>query len=167
MNSPAPGPLARFEGWVVRAIGFLTVAGGTAIVGSLVIGVFFRYVLRNSLSWTDEAAMFLFSWTVLLAAALLVREGGHVRVELIENHIPDWAARVLGVFVNILVLATGIYLAWTGWSFMMLTVGQLSPAIRYPVWTRNLALPVTGLLMALFSGLNLLQPRRCAPPADS
>jgi TRAP-type C4-dicarboxylate transport system permease small subunit len=162
MHSGEPGPLQRVERGVVRAVELLTVVGGAVIVGSLIVGVFFRYVLRDSLSWTDEAAMFCFSWIVLLAAALLVREGGHVRVELIESHVPTWAARALRSFIDLLILLTGIYLAWTGWDFMMLTEGQLSPAIRYPIWTRNLSLPVSGLLISVFALSNLLRRENAA-----
>ncbi|MDT3679238.1 MAG: TRAP transporter small permease [Burkholderiaceae bacterium] len=143
----------------------LTVIGGAVIVGSLIVGVFFRYVLRDSLSWTDEVAMFCFSWIVFLAAALLVRESGHVRVELIENYLPNRAARGLRIFIDLLILITGVYLVWTGWNLMILTVGQLSPAVRYPIWTRNLSLPVSGLLMALFATSNLLRREKAASGA--
>lgn len=150
---------------VTCGVELLTVFGGAVIVGSLILGVFFRYVLRDSLSWADEVAMFCFSWIVFLAAALLVRESGHVRVELIENYLPNRAARALRMFIDLLILITGIYLVWTGWNFMMLTVGQLSPAVRYPIWTRNLSLPVSGLLMAVFAAANLLRREKAASGA--
>jgi TRAP-type C4-dicarboxylate transport system permease small subunit len=157
--------LQRSEQVITRGVELLTVIGGAVIVGSLIVGVFFRYVLRDSLSWTDEVAMFCFSWIVFLAAALLVRESGHVRVELIENYLPNRAARGLRIFIDLLILITGVYLVWTGWNLMILTVGQLSPAVRYPIWTRNLSLPVSGLLMALFATSNLLRREKAASGA--
>jgi len=165
MGLPGPGPVQRLELGIARGVELLIVVGGAVIVGSLIVGVFFRYVLRDSLSWTDEVAMFCFSWIVLLAAALLVRESGHVRVELIENYLPKRAARALRVFIDLLILITGIYLVWTGWNFMILTVGQLSPAVRYPIWARNLSLPVSGLLMAVFAASKLLRRGKAASGA--
>ncbi|MCD6681792.1 MAG: TRAP transporter small permease [Burkholderiaceae bacterium] len=164
---PGPDRVRRLERGIARAVELLIVIGGAVIVGSLIVGVFFRYVLRDSLSWTDEVAMFCFSWIVLLAAALLVRESGHVRVELIENYLPNRAAKALRRFIDLLILITGIYLVWTGWNFMLLTVGQLSPAVRYPIWARNLSLPVSGLLMVVFAASNLLRQGKAASGAGS
>jgi len=152
---------------LVQAVAALTVLGGAVIVASLITGVFFRYVVQSALSWTDEVAMFCFSWTVLLAAALLVHESGHVRVELIEACLPPPALRLLRALIQVLILVTGAYMVWTGWDFMQMTVGQTAPATRYPIWVRNLALPVAGALIVVFSLLNLrstLWPQRPSTP---
>lgn len=154
--------LDTVQRWLASAVTALTVLGGTVIVTVLVLGVFYRYVLHNALSWTDEVAMLSFSWTVLLAAALLVQESGHVRVELIESALPEWGLAILRRLIQLLVLATGAYMVWTGWDFMMMTVGQTAPATRYPIWVRNLALPVSGVLIVFFSLLQLSRPA----PAD-
>lgn len=169
MSSPHRRPfLHLLERGLIRCTEVLTVLGGAVIVGSLILGVFFRYVLQNSLSWTDEVAMFCFSWIVLLAAALLVRESGHVRVELIENYLPAVVVRLLRIGIELLVLLTGVYMVWTGWDFMQMTVGQLSPAIRYPIWARNLSVPVSGVLICLFAILNLSnRPPSLDAPADA
>lgn len=159
MTLRRPSWLHALERGLVRLTEILTVTGGAVIVGSLILGVFFRYVLQNSLTWSDEVAMFCFSWIVLLAAALLVRESGHVRVELIENYLPPGAIGALRIGIEFLILLTGIYMVWTGWGFMMMTVGQFSPAIRYPIWLRNLAVPVSGALICLFAILNLARHR--------
>lgn len=144
----------------VQLIEALSVLGGAVFVASLIIGVFFRYVLHDALTWTDEVAMFCFTWVVLLGSALLIRESGHVRVELIENYLRPSLVKGLRIFIQILILVTGFYMVWTGWDFVQLTVGQTAPATRYPIWWRNLSLPVSGILIIIFSIINILHPGR-------
>ncbi|ORE90921.1 TRAP transporter small permease [Acuticoccus yangtzensis] len=169
---PAPlltgGPrwLSGLERGLAAGIGVATVLTGATLIFSLIIGVFYRYVLQASLSWTDEVAMLCFSWSVFLAAPILVRDNAHVRVEIIESLLPAPVFRVLDMLIWIAIAVTGGYMVWAGWAFMTLTFGQTSPAVRYPLWVRNLSLPVSGGLIAVYALLRLLASARGDRPAD-
>jgi C4-dicarboxylate transporter, DctQ subunit len=47
---------------------------------SLILQVFFRYVMSSPLTWPEEAVSFLFPWFVYLGASYGVREGAHIRL---------------------------------------------------------------------------------------
>ena len=68
-----------------QAVGVVT---ALAMIGSLLLGVFYRYVLGDALVWSDEVAALAFTWTVFLFASALVRTGGHVRVTLLVDSLP-------------------------------------------------------------------------------
>lgn len=137
---------------VVRAGAILT---AIVMISSLILGVFYRYVLDNALTWSEEVAMFCFSWLTFLAAALMVRENGHVRVELIASILPDRVWWLLNQIIWVLIALVGLYMAWTGYQFIFLTMGQTSPAIRYPVWWRDVSLSVGGVLVSFYAIRNL------------
>lgn len=140
---------------VVRAGAVLTAA---VMISSLILGVFYRYVLDNALTWSEEVAMFCFSWLTFLTAALMVRENGHVRVDLIASILPPRAWWLLNQVIWVLIALIGLYMAWTGYQFIFLTMGQTSPAIRYPVWLRDVSLSVGGVLVSFYALRNLGLP---------
>jgi len=127
----------------------LAVIAATAMVGSLLLGVFYRYVLQSSLSWTGEAALFAFTWVVFLASSLGVREGFHVRVSVIDGWLPAPLRAGLHRLILVAIAAFGGVLLWVGYDFAVFTASQVSPAIRYPLWLRNAAVPVAGALIVV------------------
>lgn len=143
------------------AFGSQAVGAVTALVmiGSLLLGVFYRYVLGDALVWSDEVAALAFTWTVFLFASALVRSGGHVRVTLLVNALPP----ILGEFVErgimVLIIGLGLVMFWNGWNFAEFTAGQVSPAIRYPVWMKNAAVPVGGALISIHALILLIRPQ--------
>ena len=130
------------------------------MVSSLLLGVFYRYALEDALVWSDEVAALAFTWTVFLFASSLVREGGHVRVTLLINALPPLASEILERAIMLLIFGFGLLMLWTGWNFAEFTLGQVSPAVRYPVWLKNAAVPAGGLLISIHAVILLVRPNR-------
>lgn len=154
------GPLERALTCLVQT---LAVLFALAMVSSLLLGVFYRYVVQSSLTWSGEVAMLCFSWLTFLTAALMVRENGHVRLEFVMDAFPDRARAVLNALIWLAVVLVGIYMAWTGFQFILFTMGQKSAAIRYPIWMRDSSLGVGGVLIAIYGLRNLFIEAGAAP----
>lgn len=135
------------------------------MVLSLLLGVFYRYVLEDALVWSDEVAALAFTWTVFLFASSLVREGGHVRVTLLIDALPPVVSELLERGIMLLIFGFGLLMLWTGWNFAEFTVGQVSPAVRYPVWFKNAAVPAGGLLISIHAFILLVRPGRIHKPS--
>jgi len=131
---------------------------------SLAAQVFMRYVFGQALSWSEELALLLFSWVVLLMTALGVREGYHVRMDLVAEHLPRRVAAVLAHAIQIGVIVVGAFLVRHGWRYFVETRGSVSAAIGYPIELLHLAAPVTGVLITCFALERLLDP---IPPAQA
>ncbi|MCS4504244.1 hypothetical protein KBTX_00468 [wastewater metagenome] len=144
--------------WLVAASSALGAATALVMIGSLLLGVFYRYVLGDSLVWSGEVALLAFTWTVFLFASALVRDMAHVRVTLLVESLPGPASEVLERLIVLLVLTFGLIMLWTGWNFALFTANQVSPAMRYPLWLRNAAMPVGGALIAFHAAVLLLRP---------
>lgn len=128
------------------------------MVASLLLGVFYRYVLNDSLVWSNEVASLAFTWTVFLFASALVRSGGHVRVTLLVDALPAMISELVERFIMLLVFAFGLLMLWTGWNFAEFTSNQVSPALRYPVWFKNSAVPAGGLFISFHALVLILRP---------
>ncbi|MDA3920370.1 MAG: TRAP transporter small permease [Salinisphaera sp.] len=135
--------------WLGRVAMTVAALTATVMIGSLLVGVFYRYVLQASLSWTGEIALLSFTWVVLLVSSQGVREGFHVRVTVLDTLLPQRVSRWLHRGLLLAVIGFGLVLAWSGYQFTLFTAQQVSAAIRYPVWIRNASVPVCGLLIAI------------------
>jgi len=155
--------LVRINDLAAAAVKVLVVAMVLAMLFALSGQVLLRYAFSIMLSWSEELSLGLFTWTVLLMAALGVREGFHVRMSLLIQRLSAgprfWAERA----IHLATMAVGCFLAWSGWRYFADTHGTTSAAIGYPIeWLHSSAL-VCGVLIALFALEALIEGR---VPAD-
>lgn len=109
--------------------------GGLALVVNL--SVFYRYVLNAPLSWSTELARYLLIFAVLYAAAIALRHGLFVKVEIIYDLLPPRLRHGLWVTARLLIGA-------------FLVVAVLSPEamIQRAVLTQTIS-PALSIPMAL------------------
>lgn len=124
---------------------------GAALMGTMVIVVamqiFARYVLGDSLSWTDEMARFLMVWITFLFAGISFRRGEMIAVEILSQKLPKLARLFLmiaGALASILLFGL---LAWFGYSYAEWNMIQVSSALQLPLYYVYLAVPVGCGLM--------------------
>lgn len=125
-------------------------------VASLNIQVFTRYVLGHSASWSEELAMFLFTWSILLVGSLGVREKFHVSL----TFILDLSSQKIRIIVEkILHLSTfifGFIFTTSGMSYVERTLGQVSAAVQYPMEWLYFSAPISGALICVHSFAHLV-----------
>ena len=136
-----------------------TVAFSLTMLG----GVFFRYVLNKSLTWSDEVSLIFFIWATLLAIASGYLHDKHVNLDLIVRKLPpDWKA---GVSVLAEGLTLGYLMSLTVSSFqnLPLVAEMRTDALRLPMTTPFISIPVACLLMNLhWARRNLTSGNRAA-----
>ena len=93
---------------IVRALdGFaylLLVSATLVMVISILLQVFFRYVMNAPLYWSEEIARYAFVWLVFIGAAIASKRGSHIGVDYVVMHLPEVPKNVLAILVNLLVL---------------------------------------------------------------
>ena len=146
-----------------RLTGWLVVTMAAIMMGALVLQIVFRYGIGQALVWSEELALFLFTWIVLLAGSLGVREDFHVRLTLVSAALPAGLERWLSRVLTLAVLGFGVALAYSGHRYLDATLGQVSAAVRYPIEALHAAAPVCGWLIALHALARLLHPPEPAP----
>ena len=67
---------------------------------------FTRYILNDSLAWTEEIARYGLMWVVFIGGAMVTRRNSHIAVELLSNVMKPGPLRAcLLAFVDIVKLA--------------------------------------------------------------
>lgn len=132
----------------VRGVIVLLVA---VMLVTLSLQVLLRYGFSRTLSWSEELALLCFSWSMLLAVALGVRDAIHVRLDLLVTLLPAPLARAADKAVAAAILGVGVFIAWSGLNYTIDSFGATSAAIGYPTAWLYACAPVCGLLIALFA----------------
>jgi TRAP-type C4-dicarboxylate transport system permease small subunit len=141
--------LARF---VRAAVVVLTVV----MLASLTLQVVMRYVFNKAPSWTEELAIACFSWSILLAIALGVRDAIHARVDVLVDALPAPLRAGLDKLVLLVTAGVGLFTAWYGVRYAADSLGATSAAIGYPTIYLYSCAPVCGALIAIFAFERLL-----------
>jgi TRAP-type C4-dicarboxylate transport system permease small subunit len=137
--------------------------------------IFGRYVLNDSPSWTEPAALLLMSWFILLGGAVGVRENDHLGFEIGLHVAPPPVRLAMQAMTFVLITGFGIAMAVYGWQLAAGTWSAKMAGINLPQGMDYLPLVGGGVLIALFAfekliGLFVPQEtgtRAAAPPSAS
>jgi TRAP-type C4-dicarboxylate transport system permease small subunit len=134
--------LARWERGTAVALLAVTVA-------IVVLQVFYRYVLNSSLSWSEEAARYLFIWAALLGFSSCVEAGRLFSFEMLAARLPRVGRLACGALFACAAVAFIWVLVFDGGLLVRHTMSQSSPAMGMPMAIAYAALPAGGILMAI------------------
>lgn len=137
-----------------RAAGVAALLAGSATLAIVLLisfDVLMRYFFDRPQLFVDELASFLEVLIIFGGLAYTFRAGGHVRVDLLTNHLPPPARAWLRVATLGLGLAFLAVVMWvtaqsalTAWRY-----GRVSAVMLYPIWLPMLFIPAGLLLMAI------------------
>lgn len=114
--------------------------------------VLFRYLLNNSLSWSEELIRFLFVWLTFLGGAIAIRDKSHIAVEFFVESLPEKYHRIIRIINTILIAAFTLAIIILGALWMFHARELRSSALGLPVYIVLYgALPVTSLLGLYYS----------------
>lgn len=166
MENPALRGVERVIALIAAVLKHSLIAATAIMVGCIALQVVMRYVFGRTPSWTEELAVLMFSWTVMGGLALGVREGFHVRLDILIKFAPPggrpWAERA----VEALTAAFGFYLAWSGLRFLDMTGGSVSAAIGFPIEMLHAMAPVAGAMIGLFASWRMLTGTSAEPSPE-
>ena len=148
---PVP-EVGRFRSVVDGIRSGLTALSVALLAGYFVLvllQVFFRYILNESLFWAEELVRGLMVWGVLIGSALVAASRGHIRVEVLELMLPPTGRRLVVATANALCVAFSLILLWSGIQLMDRSWFQQSPLLEVPKWTVYMAIAVGATLEAL------------------
>jgi TRAP-type C4-dicarboxylate transport system permease small subunit len=113
------------EDWVTFAIFWVMTL-------AVFLQFFTRYVLNDSLAWTEEIATNCLVVIVFLGAAMCVRLGRHIHVDFLFRYLPAGIARMLATAVDVVRTVFFAYAAWLVWRYMSLIEGETMTTIDLP-----------------------------------
>ena len=130
--------------------GAANVIGGglfLALFAVFVLQVTARFAFNKPMAWTDEAAVILYIWVILWAAAFIVPEREHVMFDLIWSSVGRRARLAMRIAGNLLVGGLAAVAIPGTWDYVRFMAREGTPVLNLPfMWV---FLPFVFLMVAL------------------
>lgn len=118
--------------------------------------VLLRYFFLHPLAWAEESARFLFIWVALLGAALGVKDRAHFSITMVSARFPASIRPALNVLLAVSASWIFYIMITEGWGLVLLNRNQESPAIGVLMSIPYFVIPLSGLLMLIFTWSDLI-----------
>ena len=134
---------------LVRVGEIATVLIAFFIAGSMILGVFFRFVLNSSLGWTDEVSALLLAVMMFLVAGIGFHERLHIGVGVLIERLPSLGQKVLDVVLHLISGAFFVLVAYEGAKVAQSGMAMTLATIRIPRGVFFYAMPIGGAFAAM------------------
>jgi len=132
------------------------VALGTGVLLFIALAVcaevLLRYGFSSPIAWVVEVSEYALLWITFLGASWVLRNGGHVRVDLMLQFMSPAALRFCGLLSSASGALTSLVLIVFGTNVTLTAMerGLFKPTpIEIPTWIVVAVIPVGGLLLFL------------------
>lgn len=115
------------------------------------IQVFFRFTFKIPLQWSEELSIFIMGWVAFLGASIGVKRGAHIGVEALVLVLPAKVKKYLVAATSLISAVFFLLLINLGMQIVLkqYLTGQVSPAMRIPMYYAYLSLPIGSTLIAI------------------
>ena len=102
------------------------------LFGIVALQFFTRYVLNDSLAWTEEIARFFLIFLAFIGSITCIRRGSHIYLEFFYRYLPAAAIKPLSLFVEAVVAAFFGVAGWYGIGLAQRTSSQRMISVDLP-----------------------------------
>jgi TRAP-type C4-dicarboxylate transport system permease small subunit len=140
-----------------------------ALLGAMSVIIFtnvaMRYLTDQSIEWAEEVARHLMIWLTFLGAGPVLRYGGHIAIDNLQDALPGAAARAVRWLIVAMMAGFAVFMVWYGLAYMDRARFQTTAATQISFAWVYAAMPVGGLLVllhGLFIARGYVRERRFA-----
>lgn len=122
----------------------------------VVLQFFTRYVLNDSMSWTEEIARYFLVLLGFVGSATCIRRKSHIFLEFFYRYLPKFIVLILEFLCEFIGFLFVIYCTWLSWELANKTQGfmvsiQVSKSIIYYI------VCIGFFISAIFAFVNLIK----------
>lgn len=144
----------QLNDWVGEFVAYWSIIA----VGVYYYEVMARYVFNSPTNWAHESMFLMFGMQYLLAGGYVLREGAHVRVDVLYMHFSERTKAIVDLITSVFFFIYVLALLVTGWTFFMdayrvQEVSFTEWGIQY--WPIKLSLSA-GAVLLLLQGITLV-----------
>ena len=141
--------VASFVGWADRFLqgSIIVLLAGMTI--SIIMQVFFRYVINRPLIWPEEFARMLMIWSIFLASFYALIEGGHIGIEFVKQRVPRGVAKFFDITSHLLMLGFLLIMVVKGVESTIAVADEYTPTLMISTAIPYASMPASGFLMMI------------------
>lgn len=130
-----------------QAIEAVVAALMAAMCSAVFLGVVFRYLLLNPLTWTEEVARLCLVWITFLGIYLAYRRRLHISINVVRARLSARAQRIVHLVVTVLLGILMATLVVEGGAYANAFLGSATPLLGIPLGWIYFALPFSAALI--------------------
>ena len=119
--------------------------------------VFFRYVLNNSLPWSEELSVYFMIWMIFVGAAVVMRDWQHTSITVFADLLPPRARMAPVLFAKVATVVFLVVLAVLGFQVFDDSFHGHSITMGFSTKWVKLSIPVGAVLMIFFAANSILR----------
>jgi TRAP-type C4-dicarboxylate transport system permease small subunit len=119
--------------------------------------VFSRFVLNESLRWSEELARYLMIWSVFIGSAIAIRKMELISVDALKEILSEKAKAILNIIVYMICIGFLLVLVNYGFDMVSNVTRQTSPAMNISMAWAYIAIPIGSILMIINSSAVILK----------
>lgn len=118
-----------------------------AMAAIIFANVVLRYTTSQSIEWAEEVARYLMVWLTFLGAGPVLRYGGHIAVENLQDSMPAPWAQALRGLIAFLLFVFFAFIVYAGVVYVDRAQYQMTPTTQISMSWVYASMPVGGLLL--------------------
>lgn len=126
--------MKKLFAWIDRGVEYAVAVIFAAMCLVGLLQVFNRFVLNQSISWSEEFQIYCHVWIVFLAIPIAYRHGAHQAMESLKELIfSKKQIRIFEFLIELLWIWFAVSLAWLAWRVSEVAALQSSPGLELPM----------------------------------
>lgn len=120
---------------------------------TVLLQVLTRFIFDMPLRWTEELSIYILAWVSFLGASVGIKRWAHIGVEAFVVLLPQRMQRYAKLLSLALCMVFFFIMFFFGLEIVQkqFTTGQVSPAMRIPMYVAYLSVPIGGGFMLIRS----------------
>lgn len=116
-----------------------------------------RFIFNSPSTISEELLTYSFTWMALLATAYVFGKRDHMRMGFLADKFGPGVQKALAILAEILIMVlAGFVMIYGGFTIMQLTMTQSTASLGIPMGVIYTILPVSGVLIAIYSVFNII-----------
>ncbi len=127
------------------------------MLGVVLVGVFYRYIINEALSWYDEFAGFILVWLTMYGSVVGLARGKHISFETLIEKLPRKGQQVMEFIGIICVMGFSLVVLVSGWGLIKEMAEETAvsvPEVKM-AWIYSV-MPISAALMILVGVVQLV-----------
>lgn len=145
----AANAIGSFNDAAMRILKYLIILVVGIIAVIMMCAVFWRYVLDNSLPWSEEISKYLMVWLAFLGAPVALRQANHINIDILMKSFPPRGEQFFHLIINLVIITTMGIVLIKGIQFAQLGARQVASSIQISMVYMYIAVPVGSALTCL------------------
>ena len=122
--------------------------------------VFFRYVLKSPIGWSEQICRLLFLWSIMLGIPVIFDRKVDMVFDIIYNNYSMKGKRIASILFNIIGLVFSVFYFICGMQLCIRTGSRMTAGIKMPMNVLYGAQPVCAVLLILVFIVRIIESIR-------